>query len=783
MTPGTPDRTGALAIDRAAVFLATREHGLSMCLAIAERLGIPVERRILVAADTSTTAEAEPSFPAEQRARYLADFGMVVDWNALIWPQRAHGLDCVAGSMEARLLARAINPEPGTTTTLVIESIQVPPARALTAIFPSAELHVYADGLMTYGSRRLSPGLTRRIAAIHYRDLLPGLRPRLIDYEAAVDYQPYDLAEVEQYSRNRHAAGPLLTGPTAVVALQYLAGLGLVSADEEHRLAERMIAAAAADGCEHILVKDHPARPGLAAAAIARSRVAAATEFPGSAPLEPWLIGLPADQRARLSIYSCFSTALPAAVVLGVRAIAVGTDLLLTRIPRPNGNYVPVVICDSICQTVPFAGPLTTHSARAVSAPDGSLDLTLEALGFAAAPAAHWASRLDLAARLRTRPADQLAHLNRYLRRSVITSLGLDTAAAEPIALPRHRRASTDDRESRFALSMIVPGRNVEAFISSLEGSIRANSGDDVEWLLVDDGSEDGTPQEFARLAAQLPHVRTITQPQPSGPSAARNAGIAAAQGRFIGFMDADDWIAAGHLRRVIEDCSRHQVDLLRYSYVKVSEDLATVVRQPIEVLDVPVEPRDYILPLDQSTCIDLPQPWLSVCRRSFVLANHLTFDVALHTAEDREWTWRVFLAAEHMVVSSAIGYYWRRGTSTSLTQIGDERQLQFLRAYATVIDRLTGTPEAVFLPKVHRSLLMIGIGHLTRSHRLAPGLSRRTVLGLRRQIRRMSAEDLQLATVSIPVWRRRLITLMTRPVVFPLQVVMLARRHRPEED
>ncbi len=786
MTPGTNDRTGAPGLTPATIFLATREHGLAMCRAIAERLDIPVEQRILVVADTSNTAEVEPSFPAVQQQALRAQFARVVDWNALIWPSRAHGFDCVVGSMEARLLASALCPAPAVGVRLVVESIQVPPARALTSLFPAADLHVYADGLMTYGSRRLSPAITRRISTIHYRDLIPPLRPRLIDYEAHVNYQPYAIDEVERFAGSVDVEGPALTGRTGVVALQYLSGLELISADEERALAERMIAAAQADGCSSILVKDHPAHPGLAATAIASSGVSGTSAFPDSAPLEQWMIGLSDADRRQLTIYSCFSTALPSALTLGVRAVAVGTDLLLRRIPRPNGNYLPTVICDSVCETVPFTGPIAVRPARAVPAADGALELTLEALAFAAAPAAHWATRPQLAARLRERPADQREHLGRYLRRSVLRSVGLgeEASVAVPPTLgtpPSTPPLCLDDEA--FALTMVVPGRNVEPFVGTLSGTIAANSGPSIEWILIDDGSDDGSAQHLELIAERQPNVTVIRFGEPAGPSAARNAGIRRARGRYIGFLDADDWIAPGHLETVVAETRRYNVDLLRYSYVKVGADLTALVRQPVDVLDSPVNPRDYILPLDQTTSVDLPQPWLSVCRRSFLLGHELFFDADLHTAEDREWTWRVFLAAQTMVVSSAVGYYWRRGTHPSLTRIGDARQLQFLDAFARVIRRLENGPDQVFLPKAHRSVLMIGIGQLTKSDRLAPGLSTKAVFGLRQVIRQMSAEDLLLATVSLPAWRKRLVSLMSRRLVNPLAVITIARQHRPPED
>lgn len=157
-----------------------------MCLAIAERLQVPVADRILVVADTSHSYEVQPSFPAAQRAGYLDSFGAVVDWNQLIWPARAQGWTCLPGTAEARLFAEAVVPSGREVRRLVLESIQVPPAAALAMLFPSAELQLYSDGLMTYGGRPLEFSLTGRVTAIHYRDLLDGISPRLLDHADGV---------------------------------------------------------------------------------------------------------------------------------------------------------------------------------------------------------------------------------------------------------------------------------------------------------------------------------------------------------------------------------------------------------------------------------------------------------------------------------------------------------------------------------------------------------------------------------------------------------------------
>src|SRR5687768_4619560 len=86
-------------------------------------------------------------------------------------------------------------------------------------------------------------------------------------------------------------------------------------------------------------------------------------------------------------------------------------------------------------------------------------------------------------------------------------------------------------------VSVVVPAFNAAETIQAAIQSVSAQTFQDLELIVVDDGSTDGTADVVKRLA---PNAVVITQ-RNAGPGAARNAGIARASGRFVGFLDADD--------------------------------------------------------------------------------------------------------------------------------------------------------------------------------------------------------------------------------------------------
>jgi glycosyltransferase involved in cell wall biosynthesis len=87
-------------------------------------------------------------------------------------------------------------------------------------------------------------------------------------------------------------------------------------------------------------------------------------------------------------------------------------------------------------------------------------------------------------------------------------------------------------------VSAVIPSYNYGRFLGRAIESVLRQSYGPIECLVVDDGSTDDTPRVLSRYRGR---VRVLTQPHQNA-AVARNAGIAASSGRYVGFLDADDW-------------------------------------------------------------------------------------------------------------------------------------------------------------------------------------------------------------------------------------------------
>lgn len=115
-------------------------------------------------------------------------------------------------------------------------------------------------------------------------------------------------------------------------------------------------------------------------------------------------------------------------------------------------------------------------------------------------------------------------------------------------------------------VSIIVPVYNVEAYVETCIRSIMDQTYKNLEIIIVDDGSEDGTGNICRRLAEEDSRILVISQ-ENRGVVRARNAGIEKASGKYIGFVDGDDWIETDMYEQMVNEISTS--DLLCVGYVR----------------------------------------------------------------------------------------------------------------------------------------------------------------------------------------------------------------------
>ncbi|NEB93239.1 glycosyltransferase [Streptomyces bauhiniae] len=315
-------------------------------------------------------------------------------------------------------------------------------------------------------------------------------------------------------------------------------------------------------------------------------------------------------------------------------------------------------------------------------------------------------------------------------------------------------------------LSVIVPFYNVQQYAPDTLRSLRANARDDYEFILVDDCSRDGTPGILERAERELPGAVVVRHERNGGLATARNTGLDRARGEYLTFLDGDDWLAPGYYDQLVRHMDELGCDFLRTDHVQCTGRARSVHRVPHGRRGVVLDPRAAILPADRSTSVDYAYAWAGIYHRRLAEKGLLHFTDGLRTAEDRPWIWRLHREAESFAVVGLLGVFYRRGVASSLTQIGDVRQLDFLRAFDQVIAETAADRDAdLLLPKAVRTYCAIISHHLGSIERFEPPVARKLKSLSAAALRRMPQDVLNEALDSMDLVRAtRLRRLRRRP-------------------
>ncbi|MYT68700.1 glycosyltransferase family 2 protein [Streptomyces sp. cg28] len=276
-------------------------------------------------------------------------------------------------------------------------------------------------------------------------------------------------------------------------------------------------------------------------------------------------------------------------------------------------------------------------------------------------------------------------------------------------------------------LSVIVPFYNVQQYAPDTLRSLRTNTREDFEFILVDDCSKDETPAILARAERELPGAVLVRHEKNGGLATARNTGLDAARGEYLTFLDGDDWLAEGYLAELVGSIEELGCDFVRTDHVQTKGRARSVSRVPVGVRNEVLVPREAILPADRTTSVDYAYAWAGVYHRRLLDRGLLHFTDGLRTAEDRPWIWRLHREAESFAAVSLLGVFYRRGVTTSLTQIGDVRQLDFIRAFDEVLAETAADRDAdKLLPKAVRTYCAIIAHHLSEIEKFEPAVAKR---------------------------------------------------------
>lgn len=218
-------------------------------------------------------------------------------------------------------------------------------------------------------------------------------------------------------------------------------------------------------------------------------------------------------------------------------------------------------------------------------------------------------------------------------------------------------------------LSVIIPVYNCEKYLRQCLDSVINQSLTDIEIICVDDGSTDASAAILAEYSARDGRMKVINQPN-SGAGAARNNGLAAAQGEYILFLDSDDWFEADYFEAAFRKIEADNADICICGYEsfddKTGRMLASNWEKKKNILpENSFSPGEYSNRIFQLTD---GQVWDKLYRHSFIIQSDVRFP-ELKAAEDTAFAYQTLIQAERITVLHRAFVHYRINRAGSVSK------------------------------------------------------------------------------------------------------------------
>lgn len=246
-------------------------------------------------------------------------------------------------------------------------------------------------------------------------------------------------------------------------------------------------------------------------------------------------------------------------------------------------------------------------------------------------------------------------------------------------------------------ISVIIPIYNTAAYLPRCIESVRNQTCRSIEIILVDDGSTDESAQICEVYAREDPRIIFIRQ-ENRGNTAARKAGLRAAAGEYVMFVDSDDWIGSGLVSRLYGQARMYRADLVISNVLKIRVGGREEKRDNLITAGVYSNPRDAVKRLFFDYEEDckygiLPYLFAKLYRRDLVARALEQIDDRMQYDEDRALVWTCLMQDITAVFTDCREYYYCQ-RAEGLVQARDEFYLAKINYFYCYMRRLFAQEE-----------------------------------------------------------------------------------------
>lgn len=235
--------------------------------------------------------------------------------------------------------------------------------------------------------------------------------------------------------------------------------------------------------------------------------------------------------------------------------------------------------------------------------------------------------------------------------------------------------------DNNIRISIIVPVYNTEKYLKRCLSSLINQTLKEIEIICIDDGSRDNSAKILNDFALSDNRVIVLSQKN-SGQSAARNKGITHSSGKYIGFVDSDDWVDLDFFEKLYQAAEKYTADIAVASIIRLNkfhkkyhlkfdkEIVTNDVNKKFELCDVP----------------ELSYVWNKIYNRAGFIKNKFHFEEGM-VYEDVILTPQILYYMNKLVTVPNTCYYYFRHSGSTVTLRNDKHNNSSIQALRRAMD------------------------------------------------------------------------------------------------
>ncbi|WP_423188913.1 glycosyltransferase family 2 protein [Alkalibacterium sp. f15] len=254
-------------------------------------------------------------------------------------------------------------------------------------------------------------------------------------------------------------------------------------------------------------------------------------------------------------------------------------------------------------------------------------------------------------------------------------------------------------------VSIIIPTYNVERYVEECMDSLMNQTYKNIEIIVLDDASTDATVYLLKQYRSRIKLIENKTN---KGQGTRRNEGLKIALGRYIYFMDSDDWMEKEALQELVDQAVKTEAELVRFNGVAFYEgDQALITENNYDFSSTLKHKQLYT---DEEAVIKnrqsfSPSPCLYLVKKTVIDAHNLAFpEGVLH--EDEYFTTLLFANTKKMTYLDNNFYHRRYRIASTMTEHTKKHKLRSFDSYLNVFEALEKEYQKVIYSDQQKQLI-----------------------------------------------------------------------------